>query len=70
MDNIKQLGSMKKIPDYLLGELGKFLPEYVIVGFTGGEEFYYGANCESYGNAFQLLILGGSMVYKNQFEEK
>lgn len=70
MDNIKQLGSMKKIPDHLLCELGKFLPEYVILGFTSGEEFYYGANCKSYGNAFQLIILGGGMVYQNQFEKK
>lgn len=56
-----------KIPSKILDAMKDVCEEYIILGVNKDHEFCYSINAESHGSAFQMLIIAGGNVYKDQF---
>ena len=68
MDNIVNIKRKTgKIPSKILDGMAELCDEYIILGINKDREFCYSINAESHGSAFQMLIIAGGNVYKDQF---
>lgn len=69
-DNIVKLGRKPgKIPTSILDGLKEDYSDYIVIGLTKEGEIAYSINADSHGTAFQLLLVAGGNVYKDQFGE-
>lgn len=68
MDNIIKIDrSTGKVPTKAIDAMSEVCNEYIILGINKKGEFCYTVNAESHGSAFQMLIIVGGSIYKDQF---
>ena len=69
-DNIVKLNKKNgKIPTSVIDAMKEDYGDFIIIGLTHEGELAYSINAESHGTAFQMLIIAGGNVYKDQFGE-
>lgn len=69
-DNIVKLGRKSgKIPSSVLDAMKEDYGDFIVIGLTKEGEIAYSINADSHGTAFQLLLVAGGNVYKDQFGE-
>jgi hypothetical protein len=67
-DNVVKMSKKTgKIPTSVLDKMKEEYDEYVIIALTKDGEMAYSINSESHGNVFQMLLIAGGHVYKDQF---
>ena len=67
-DNVVKMSKKTgKIPTSVLDKMKEDYDEYVIIALTKDGEMAYSINSESHGNVFQMLLIAGGHVYKDQF---
>ncbi len=57
-----------KIPSSVLDKLKADYDEFVVLAMTKDGELAYSINSESHGNVFQMLLIAGGHVYRDQFD--
>ena len=67
-DNVVKMSKKTgKITSSVLDKMKEEYDEYVIIALTKDGEMAYSINSESHGNVFQMLLIAGGHVYKDQF---
>ena len=67
-DNVVKMSKKSgKIPSSVIDRLKEEYEEFVVIALTKDGEMAYSINSESHGNVFQMLLIAGGHVYKDQF---
>lgn len=58
-----------KIPTSVLDSLKEDYSDFIVIALTKDGELAYSINADTHGTAFQMLLVAGGNVYKDQFGE-
>lgn len=67
-DNVVKMSKKSdKIPTSVIDKMKSEYDQYIIIALTKDGEMAYSIDANSHGNAFQMLLIAGGHVYKDQF---
>jgi hypothetical protein len=69
MNNIVKMNRVTgKIPSSITDILKDNYDEYIVLAVNKDKEFCFTINAESHANVFQMLLIAGGHIYRDQFE--